>query len=122
MIKLFTLSLLLLFPGCVHSDSYTLTVIERMDTYYAEYLQAEDGSDMEERYDGILLSIAYKNKIIDEIVAYQLWFSPDYIEYPEIGTEFNVTKFDYKKDRLLGLENFDMGYNMEYSQLLQLQK
>lgn len=72
---------------------YTMNVIKKYDTFYAEWIDFHD-KETEDRYDAIECEVYLNNKKIGIIFLVQSWYQEDRKEFPKVRTSFKTKIFE----------------------------
>ena len=96
----------------VQAGELTLKAVEYYDTVFAEWGICEDGTEFEDRFDGMKFEVYQDGTLIGTVILFQTWFKKNPRKYPAIGETITVPEFDFRVYRL-PLED----YNLEYDEL-----
>jgi hypothetical protein len=110
-----TVSCIFLLAWAVFSlpaGDLTLKAVEYFDTVFAEWGINEDGTEFEDRFDGMKFDVYRDGTLIGTVILFQAWFKKDPKRYPAIGETITVPEFNFRVYHL-PLEEF----NLEYDEL-----
>lgn len=85
-----------LLSSCLSPSTYTVKVLKHEKNYFADWGEV-DGTPFENRYDAIVCEVLGDGKHICNIAVYQHWFKKDRKDYPAVGSELTIRKFDFSE-------------------------